>query len=1181
MRNVRIFVSSPEDVAEERFLAHGVIERLQGEFAGHARLHPLFWEQEPLLATNDYQSQLPSPADSDVFVSILWSRLGSPLPQTFTREDGSRYQSGTEYEFETARSSFLQSGKPDLLVYRKTSVLTVALDDERQLLAQLEQKKALDRFLDRWFVNPDATAKGAYHRFSEPGDFEALFESHLRKLIVQRLPEGAAGQGSTLWTQGSPFRGLAPFEPEHSRVFFGRTRAISEVIDALREQANRGLAFVLILGMSGGGKSSLVRAGVLPLLIRPGIIKEVSRWHHAIFRPADGRGALFGGLARALQRDAPELFSGEDTQLASRLEDDPQQALGTLNAADSQERLLLFVDQVEELFTAPDITRDTISAFLRLLDRLARSGKVWVVATLRSDFYPHCHRFPTLMALKAGRGQYDLQPPNPNEIGQIIRLPARSAGLGFEEDSETGERLDDVLRDAASNHPEVLPLLEFTLDELYQRRSAEGLLTHAAYTEIGGVEGSIAQRAEHVFEGLSPKVQEALPHVLNVLVTKGPAQTAGATRARVGLDGIPATGRELVEAFVDARLFVTDLDADKQVIVTIAHEALIMHWPRIQAWIRENEENLRLHGRIAAAAELWVSERRRDLLLPAGRPVEEAELLLQRGVDLTPREQEFVAESQTRLRRNRFAKSGLAATLVVLTLAAGTGAYLANQQSNLARTEAETAGATTQFLIDLFQVSDPWSFSPITARDGSEITAREVLDIGAARIAEELADEPVVQASLMTAIGRVYQGLGLLDQARPMLLEALAIRTHVLPPGHPQIGEGLFAIGLVHYTSGEFAEAEAVLREAAEIQREAWGDDSIELARVLDLFSLTLSNLGRYEAALAAQLRALKIHRDNADGDALELALSLNNLGYVQNSLSRRIEATEAFEEAVEILSRTGARGHYSRALANLAALYQVTGRLDESRELHEQALVIKREWFDPEHSEIGFSVANLAWVYRMQGDYARAEVMYRESLQTFIRELGANHPNIGILRSNLAQVLADSGNYAEAESLLKQSLIEIGGTFGSEHIHAVHAHNALGVLYKRTEEWEKAESSFAQALHIAMLANPEHSELAVARAGLAGLPNSALSAQEREEMFTQAVAHLQASEGPDTPRYAQTIMDFALFLSHQRQDQRAEEMYLAGLERLETALSSDHPRYQRQKALFTATFGDGVGHDD
>ena len=81
--------------------------------------------------------------------------------------------------------------------------------------------------------------------------------------------------------------------------------------------------------------------------------------------------------------------------------------------------------------------------------------------------------------------------------------------------------------------------------------------------------------------------------------------------------------------------------------------------------------------------------------------------------------------------------------------------------------------------------------------------------------------------------------------------------------------------------------------------------------------------------------------------------------------------------------------------------------------------------------------------------------------------------------------------------------------------------------------------------------------------------------------MFTQAVAHLQASEGPDTPRYAQTVMDFALFLSHQRQDRRAQEMYLAGLERLETALSSDHPRYQRQKALFTATFGDGVGHDD
>src|SRR5207253_1806692 len=117
-------------------------------------------------------------------------------------------------------------------------------------------------------------------------------------------------------------------------------------------------------------------------------------------------------------------------------------------------------------------------------------------------FYPLCARLPELVELKRGDGQYDLAPPTPAEIGQIVRRPAEAAGLRFEAHHETGAPLDDLLRDAATSDPASLPLLEFTLDELYKLRTDSGVLTHAAYEKLGGVEGALATRADDVFGAL-------------------------------------------------------------------------------------------------------------------------------------------------------------------------------------------------------------------------------------------------------------------------------------------------------------------------------------------------------------------------------------------------------------------------------------------------------------------------------------------------------------------------------------------------------------------------------------------------------------------------------------------------------------------------------------------------------
>src|SRR5271154_5378222 len=140
LERLRIFISSPGDVAEERVLANNLIRRLSDEFEQQLRIEPVFWEHEPLLATSTFQKQIPPPRDCEVAICILWSRIGTRLPADITRSKdtrfgpiGSSYASGTEYEFEDAALGFDENGKPDLLVYRKTAIPMVSLADDDDL----------------------------------------------------------------------------------------------------------------------------------------------------------------------------------------------------------------------------------------------------------------------------------------------------------------------------------------------------------------------------------------------------------------------------------------------------------------------------------------------------------------------------------------------------------------------------------------------------------------------------------------------------------------------------------------------------------------------------------------------------------------------------------------------------------------------------------------------------------------------------------------------------------------------------------------------------------------------------------------------------------------------------------------------------------------------------------------
>jgi WD40 repeat protein/class 3 adenylate cyclase len=454
----------------------------------------------------------------------------------------------------------------------------------------------------------------------------------------------------------SPFRGLKAFEFDDVELFFGRAHAIGVCMGRLEQLAAEGKPFLLIYGMSGSGKSSLLRAGLLPAITQGRALAGTAAWRRCVIRPSEGPDAVASLVAGLLAEGAlPELLqSGDPAELSQLFRDAPQRAPAAIRAAlekaarstrtpASQMRLLIAIDQMEELFTA----EANPAALVGILALLVSSGFVWAIGTIRADFFHRCGEVPCFSALKDGLSSYELLPPSGPEIAQIIREPARAAGLRFEEDAEQG-RLDDVLQEAAAADPGSLPLLEFVLDALYEAGRERRLLTFAAYRALGGLEGAIARRADEIVEGLPTDIEDALPVVLRSLTTVrlGEETVTARPALRSEVAGSPAQAA-LVDTLIAARLLVSDENAEGQAVVRLAHEALLSRWPRARAIVNANREFLETRARVQADARRWHSDRKNpELLLPPGKRLAEAEeVLLARRDEIDDRIIEYIEAS--------------------------------------------------------------------------------------------------------------------------------------------------------------------------------------------------------------------------------------------------------------------------------------------------------------------------------------------------------------------------------------------------------------------------------------------------------------------------------------------------------------------------------------------------------
>ena len=188
-RNLKIFISSPGDVIPERQAARKVIGELNEEMMGKVFLAPVLWEQEPLLASSTFQTQIDPPEETQILLGILWSRIGSPLPESILRPDGTRYDSRTAFEFESALAAHQKKGKPDILLYRKLGAPSISLDDQKEVKERMDQINLLDAYIKKHLIAEDGSYIAAFHTFETEEQFESILKTHLRKLVLKQLEE--------------------------------------------------------------------------------------------------------------------------------------------------------------------------------------------------------------------------------------------------------------------------------------------------------------------------------------------------------------------------------------------------------------------------------------------------------------------------------------------------------------------------------------------------------------------------------------------------------------------------------------------------------------------------------------------------------------------------------------------------------------------------------------------------------------------------------------------------------------------------------------------------------------------------------------------------------------------------------------------------------------------------------
>lgn len=470
----------------------------------------------------------------------------------------------------------------------------------------------------------------------------------------------------------APYVGLSAFQQSDADLFFGRRDLLGKL--SARVRANR---LVAVVGASGAGKSSLLRAGLLPeLRAETSVVITMTPGQHPIEECAIQFATPLGSSPATLLDDLAEGARGLHRLVRQALTSRPDDA-----------ELILIVDQFEEVFTLCGDQRER-SRFIELLvtAAAAENSRVRIVLGVRADFYGHCSRYPELVDVLQDH-QVVVGPMSGQDLRDAITKPAIRVGCSVE------SALLATLCTHADGEVGVLPLLSHALLETWRRRRGNSL-SLAGFQAAGGIDGALRQTAEEVYHSFEPRQRQVAGDLFLRLTALGEG-TADTKRriTRAELDSQDADLALVLERLAAARLLTLDRDT-----VEIAHEALIRSWPRLCEWLTEDREALHLHRRLTESAADWDSHGQdpgllyRGARLAAWERQPETALNDQERKFLTASRAGSLREQAAARRRRNLVVMGLSCALVVVSLLAG----LAVVQADRVATERDLASHRQQ-----------------------------------------------------------------------------------------------------------------------------------------------------------------------------------------------------------------------------------------------------------------------------------------------------------------------------------------------------------------------------------------------------------------------------------------------------------------------------------------------------
>lgn len=491
-----------------------------------------------------------------------------------------------------------------------------------------------------------ATAKNPAERYNNV--LNLLEEVHQALGPRQLASTGHVPIQRPLTDSDNPYKGLRAFAESDADDFFGREALVQQLLVRLGETGDLS-RFLAIIGPSGSGKSSVVRAGLVPAL-RRGALPDSENWFIVELVPGS---QPFEEIEAALLRIA---VNPPPSLLSQLLEDER----GLLRAArrclpdDPRVELVLVIDQFEELFTLTN-QESTRALLLESLVTavLEERSRVRVVVTLRADFVDRPLSYVDFGELFRQRTEFVL-PLTSDELELAISGPAERVGLTLE------SGLTAAMMSEVGGQPGALPLLQYTLAELFERRELS-TLTRAAYQSLGGVVGALAKRADEVFTGLDQAHQQLALHIFLRLITLG--EGVEDTRRRVAIAEIeslasdnpndPPDFTKVLEVFGKSRLLTFDHDpVTRGPTVEVAHEALLREWPRLHGWLTDWRAAIRLQRQLAQAAQEWTNAGQDASFLLAGARLAQFESwAATSSLVLTAQERAYLQASQAERQR--------------------------------------------------------------------------------------------------------------------------------------------------------------------------------------------------------------------------------------------------------------------------------------------------------------------------------------------------------------------------------------------------------------------------------------------------------------------------------------------------------------------------------------------------